>query len=105
MADDLKDEDCPEPSDCATDAQGFSDEPFGISEAQEAVRRAEAGLKEARRLYRLARRRAVRRLRAVRQTTAGDVIDHTLKLVKRYPGPSVAAALFLGFFLGRSSRR
>ena len=105
MADDPTNQPSAQASDRAPDPQGFSDEPFGISEAQEAVRRAEAGLKEARRLYRRARRRAVHRLHEVRQTTAGDLIDHTLKLVKKYPGPSVVAALFLGFFLGRSSRR
>lgn len=76
-----------------------------VSQAEEAVRCAEMGLEEARRLYRRARREAVRRLRKIRRTSTSDLVDHTLTLVKRYPGPSIAAALFLGFLVGRSSRR
>ncbi len=74
-------------------------------EAQEAVEQAEEELARARELYRRVRGRATERLKRLRQTTAGDLVDGTLKLVKEYPGPSVIVAMLIGFFLGRSSRR
>lgn len=105
MADDSTNQPSPDASDRACGAQDSGAAQPDVSQAEEAIRRAEMGLEEARRLYRRARRKAVRRLRRIRQTSASDLVDHTLKLVKRYPGPSLAAALFLGFLVGRSTRR
>jgi len=76
-----------------------------VEGADEAVRRAEEELEKARQAYRRVRRKATDRLKRIRETTAGDLVDAALKLVKEYPGPSVVIALAMGFFLGRSFRR
>ena len=45
------------------------------------------------------------RLKAVREKSVGDLIDGTLELVKKHPGPGVILAAIIGFFLGRLFRR
>jgi ElaB/YqjD/DUF883 family membrane-anchored ribosome-binding protein len=81
------------------------DESPEVQAAEEAVHRAEQELKNARALYEQVRQQATDRLKQVREKTVGEVIDGTLKLVKRYPGPGVLVAALLGFFLGRLFRR
>lgn len=73
--------------------------------AEEAVRRAKQQLKEARQAYTQIRRQAVDQLKQIREKSVGDLVDDTLKQVKRYPGPSVIVAVLAGFFLGRLFRR
>jgi len=45
---------------------------------------------------------AAERVKRLRETTVGDLIDGTLNLVKKYPGPGVVIAVLIGFMLGRS---
>lgn len=105
MADQRANESSAEASDHVSGPQAAPKQASAGFDAQEAVLRAQACVKEAKRMYRRARRRAARSMREARHTAASDLIGHTLDLVKQHPGPSVVAALFLGFLLGRSSRR
>ena len=73
--------------------------------AAEAVQRAEAELEKAQQLYQKVRQEATDRLKAAREKSVGDLIDGTLGLVKKYPGPGVIVAAMIGFFLGRLFRR
>ena len=76
-----------------------------VEAAQTAVQRAEAELNKARELYRDVRRKATKRLSQVREKRLGDLVDDTLKLVGKHPGPSVVVAALVGFWLGRLFRR
>jgi len=76
-----------------------------VRKAAEAVRRAEAELEKAQQLYQKVRQEATDRLRAIREKSVGDLLDGTLEVVKRHPGPGVIVAAMLGFFLGRLFRR
>jgi ElaB/YqjD/DUF883 family membrane-anchored ribosome-binding protein len=94
-----------EPSDSAGSSDAIPRDVDAAEGADEAVRRAEEELEKARQAYRRVRRKAADRLKRIRETTAGDLIDGAMMLVKEYPGPSVVIALAMGFFLGRSFRR
>jgi ElaB/YqjD/DUF883 family membrane-anchored ribosome-binding protein len=76
-----------------------------VRAAEKAVRRAEAELNKAQALYQEVRRKATERLSRVREKRLGDLVDDTLKLVRKHPGPSVAIAALVGFWLGRLFRR
>ena len=76
-----------------------------VKKAAEAVRRAEAELEKAQQLYQKMRQQATDRLKAVREKGLGDLIDGTLEVVKKHPGPGVIVAAMIGFFLGRLFRR
>ena len=76
-----------------------------MQKAAEAVRRAEAELEKAQQLYHKVRQQTTDRLKAVREKSLGDLVDGTLNLVKKHPGPGVIVAALLGFFLGRLFRR
>jgi ElaB/YqjD/DUF883 family membrane-anchored ribosome-binding protein len=76
-----------------------------VEAAERAVQRAEAELNKARELYREIRRKATERLSRVREKRLGDLVDDTLKLVRKHPGPSVVIAALIGFGLGRLFRR
>jgi ElaB/YqjD/DUF883 family membrane-anchored ribosome-binding protein len=76
-----------------------------VEAAAEAVQQAEAELKKARDFYREVRRKATERLSRVREKRLGDLVDETLKLVRKHPGPSVVIAALVGFWLGRLFRR
>lgn len=93
----------------AAEAAHAADQPGAhspeIHSAADAVRRAEAELKKAREFYDKVRRQAADRLKAARETSLGDLIDGTLELVRKHPGPGVIAAGLIGFFLGRIFRR
>jgi ElaB/YqjD/DUF883 family membrane-anchored ribosome-binding protein len=73
--------------------------------AREAVRRAREEFHKAQDAYEEVRQRAAEGLKQVRESTVGDMVDGTIKLVRKYPGPSVIVAALLGFFLGRLFRR
>ena len=76
-----------------------------VRKAADAVSRAKEELRKAQEAYSEVREKAVGKLKAVREKSVGDLIDGTLELVKRYPGPGVILAAILGFFLGRLFRR
>ena len=76
-----------------------------VQAAEEAIRRAEAELSKAKEVYREVRQQAAEQLKRVRETTVAELVDGTLKLVKKHPGPSVLIAAVIGFFLGRLFRR
>jgi len=76
-----------------------------VREAATAVQRAKEELRKAQHSYREVRQKAVGKLRAVREKSVGELIDGTLELVKKHPGPGVILAAIIGFFLGRLFRR
>ena len=89
----------------APDANQKVDQSPKVRKAADAVRLAEAELEKARQLYQKVRQEATDRLRAVRAKTVGDLVDGTLEVVKKHPGPGVIVAAMIGFFLGRLFRR
>lgn len=76
-----------------------------VRSAAAAVSRAREELKKAQQLYEKVRDEASEKLQKARSATLGDVIDGTLKMVKKHPGPGVIIAVVVGFFLGRLFRR
>jgi ElaB/YqjD/DUF883 family membrane-anchored ribosome-binding protein len=83
-----------------------SEEPQGaVCSAAEALRRAKAELEKAQAFYESVRGQAAERLKAVRETSVGDMLDCTLETVKRRPCACLAAAALVGFFIGRLFRR
>ena len=76
-----------------------------VRKAATAVERAKEELHKAQQLYEDVRDKATKKLKNVREKSVGELIDGTLKLVKKYPGPGVILAAILGFFLGRLFRR
>jgi ElaB/YqjD/DUF883 family membrane-anchored ribosome-binding protein len=76
-----------------------------IEAAERTVQRAKAELNKARELYREVRRKTTERFSRVREKRLGDLVDDTLKLVRKHPGPSVVIAALIGFGLGRLFRR
>jgi len=87
------------------DSRPSVDQAPEVEAAAKAVRRAEAELAKAKEFYSQIRQQAVDQLKRVRETTVADVVDGTLKLVKRHPGPSVLVAAVIGFLFGRLFRR
>ena len=81
------------------------DEMPEVVAAEEAVRRAKEELARAQGLYVDVRRHATDQLRQIKGKTVGELIDGTLKLVKKHPGPGVLIATLIGLFLGRLFRR
>jgi ElaB/YqjD/DUF883 family membrane-anchored ribosome-binding protein len=73
--------------------------------AADALKRAKAELEKAQAFYESVKQQAADRMKAVRETSVGDVIDGTLKTVKRHPAAGLTLAALLGFFLGRLFRR
>lgn len=73
--------------------------------AAEAVRLAKTELEKAEKFYEDIRRQAADKIKEVRKTTVGDVIDKTLVTVKRHPGPSLIISVAMGFCLGRWFQR
>ena len=73
--------------------------------AAEAVRLAKMELEKAEKFYGDVCRKAADKIKEVRETTVGDVIDKTLVTVKRHPGPSLIISAALGFCLGRWFQR
>ncbi len=73
--------------------------------AADAICRAKAELEKARDCYDRLCRETADRVKAVRETSVGDVLDSTLATVKRHPGASLTVAALVGFLLGRLFRR
>ncbi|MHC4403870.1 MAG: hypothetical protein ACYTG0_29790 [Planctomycetota bacterium] len=107
---DTSDPKAPQPDDGAdrpssNDSEEKTEAPPEVLAAEKAVRRAEAELNKAKAFCEKVRQKAADRWAQARQTTLGDVVDGTLRLVRRFPGSSVVVAGALGFFLGRLLRR
>jgi hypothetical protein len=79
--------------------------PDEVCAAADALNRAKAELERAHAFYEHVREQTAYRIKAARDASVGDVIDGTLKTVKRYPGTSLTLAALLGFVLGRLFRR
>ena len=86
-------------------AAGAAESPSEIHSAADALKRAKAELEKAQAYYEKVRKQAVEGVKAVRETSVGDVIDGTLDAVRRHPGASLTIAALLGLFLGRLFRR
>jgi len=84
---------------------GAAEQAPEIGKAADAVRKAEAELQKARQCCQDLRQEAADRLKAVREMSLGELIDGTLKQVRKHPGPGVVIAALVGFFLGRLFRR
>ncbi len=82
-----------------------ADEVHGSCSPIEALKRAKAEFDKAQATYHKLREEAAERVKSVRQTSVGDVIDGTLNVVRRNPGKSLAIATLLGLYLGRLLRR
>jgi ElaB/YqjD/DUF883 family membrane-anchored ribosome-binding protein len=79
--------------------------PSEACSAADALKRAKAEFEKAQAYYEKVRQQAVEGVKAVRQTSVGDMIDGTLEAVRRRPGASLTVAAMVGFFLGRLFRR
>ena len=73
--------------------------------SDDALSRAKAELERAKTCYENVRIEAAERLKNVRKTSVGDLIDGTLETVKRHPAAGLGVAALLGFFIGRLFRR
>jgi ElaB/YqjD/DUF883 family membrane-anchored ribosome-binding protein len=71
----------------------------------EVLKRAKAEMEKAHDFYEHVREQAAERLKDVRETSVGDVLNYTLAHVKRHPGMSLTLAALFGFLLGRLFRR
>jgi ElaB/YqjD/DUF883 family membrane-anchored ribosome-binding protein len=76
-----------------------------VKAAAEAIRAAQAELEKACETYKHLRKEATDQVRKLRESTVGDVVEGTLKAVKKHPALGVGIAAFVGFFLGRLFRR
>jgi len=74
-----------------------------VCSAAEALKRAKAEFEKAQAYYETIRHDAVERVKAVRKTSVGDMIDGTLEAVRRRPGASLTIAALVGFFLAGCS--
>lgn len=97
----------PEPAESPPETGGeqSGDQSPRARAAADAVQRAEAELQRAQELYHAVRQEAADRLKKVRETTLGDLVEGVLATVRKHPGPGVLAALLVGFFCGRLFRR
>ena len=86
-------------------AAGTAESPGEIHSAADALKRAKAELEKAQAFYDHLRQQATERLKAVRRTSVGDVLDGTLGAVKRHPAAGLGIAALVGFLLGRLFRR
>lgn len=82
-----------------------ADPPSEVGSADDALKKAKAELEKAQDFYESVRQQATDRLKAVRQTSVGDVLDGTLDAVRRHPGAGLTVAAIVGYFLGRLFRR
>jgi ElaB/YqjD/DUF883 family membrane-anchored ribosome-binding protein len=73
--------------------------------AAEALKRAKVEFDQAQAYYETVRKQAAERVKAVRETSVGDIVDGALGAVRRHPGAGLTVAAILGFFLGRLFRR
>ena len=73
--------------------------------AADALKRARAELEKAQEFYESLRQQATERLKAVRETNVGTVLDGTVDAIKRHPGAALGVVAVLGFYIGRMFRR
>ena len=108
MSEEAKSDQGEQPASAASGAEKCADVAGECPEvhlAAEAVRLAKMELEKAEKFYEDLCRHAADKIKAVRETTVGDVIDRTLVTVKRHPGPSLIISTALGFCLGRWFQR
>lgn len=105
MAKEKKTKPSPDPLEQGSGGPSAADDLPEVRAAEEAVRRAQEELGRAQDLYRDIRQQATEQIRQVREQTIGDLIDGTLRQVRKHPGPGVILAAVIGFFLGRLFRR
>ena len=86
-------------------ATSSSQEPAEVRSAADALKRAKAEFEKAQACYESVRQQAAERLKAVRASCVGDVINGTLDAVRRHPCKSLTIVALLGFLLGRLFRR
>ena len=79
--------------------------PNEVCSAADALKRAKAEFEKAQTYYEKVRQQAAERVKAVRETSVGDMIDGTLDTVRRHPGAGLTLAAIVGFLLGRLFRR
>lgn len=77
----------------------------GECSAADALKLAKAELEKAQAFYDHLRQQAAERLKVVRRTTVGDVLDGTLDAARRHPAAGLTLAALAGYFLGRLFRR
>ncbi len=88
-----------------TSSHASSESSAEVCSAAEALKCAKAEFEKAQAFYEHVRQQAEERMKSVRETCVGDMIDGTLEAVKRRPGASLAIAALVGFSLGRLFRR
>jgi hypothetical protein len=76
-----------------------------VEEAAACVQQAREQLRAAEAFYRELREKAGQKIEQARGKTVGDVMDTILNTTRKHPVPSLLAAGFLGFLLGRLFRR
>ena len=86
-------------------AAGVEESSNEVCSAANALKRAKAEFEKAQAYYEKVRQQAVERVKAVRETSVGDMIDGTLDGVRRHPGAGLTIAAIVGFLLGRLFRR
>jgi ElaB/YqjD/DUF883 family membrane-anchored ribosome-binding protein len=79
--------------------------PADVCSAADALKRAKEEFEKAQACYENICQKAADKLKAVRDSRVGDVIDVTLDAVRQHPGKSLTIAAILGFFLARLFRR
>ena len=72
-----------------------------IEQAEERLRQAREILREAECAYAEAQKSSSAESQPEAEHSVGELVDGTLELVKKYPGPSVITAAVVGFLLGR----
>lgn len=76
-----------------------------IQAAEKALRQARKRLHKAQKQYHRVRGQASEGFEQLREKKASDLLDATLKFVRKHPGPGVLVAAACGMFLGRLFRR
>lgn len=87
------------------DGRGAVEDDPRVQKASATLRRAQEELRRAEEQYRAVREQAAEKFDELRETTVGDLIDGTLDVVRKHPGPSLLVAVAVGFMLDRLLRR
>ena len=86
------------------ESQQINEQPE-VRSAADALRAAQEELRKAQARYHDVRQQAAQKVEEIRETTVGEVVDGALEVVRKYPGPSLLAALAFGFMLDRWLRK
>jgi ElaB/YqjD/DUF883 family membrane-anchored ribosome-binding protein len=76
-----------------------------LQAAEQALQQAKEQLRKAQEQFHRAHEQASEGLHRLREKNVGDLLEGTLELVRKHPGPGVLGALLCGLFLGRLFRR